>query len=162
MHSHPGTYTLVFSSSFDRSVKIGKLGTLFLQPGFYVYIGSAFGPGGLKARINHHSNHSSRPHWHMDYLSPSLRLCEIWFTYDQTRREHQWAKIHSQTRGVILPLPGFGSSDCSCLSHLFFYKSKPSGNHFRRKIRAKLDDHAKFMIEKSEKFLDITPISDIH
>ena len=56
--------------------------------------------------------------------------------------------------GVILPLPGFGSSDCRCLSHLFFYKSKPSGSHFRRKIRKKFKDHARFMIEKSENFLD--------
>ncbi len=162
MHSHPGTYTLVFSSSVDKPIKIGKLGTLCLRPGFYMYVGSAFGPGGLKARIKHHLNHSSRPHWHLDYLSPTLNICELWYTYDQTRREHQWAKIHSQTRGVILPLPGFGSSDCRCRSHLFFYQSKPSGNHFRRKIRTELADHTKFMIEKSEKFLDNTPISDIH
>jgi len=162
MLSHPGTYTLVFSSSIDKPINIGKLGTLFLKPGFYVYIGSAFGPGGLKARIKHHFNHSARPHWHLDYLRPALSVCEIWYTYDQTRREHQWAEIHSQTRGSILPLPGFGSSDCRCLSHLFFYKSKPSGNHFRRKIRTEFNDHARFMFEKSDKFLDINLISDIH
>lgn len=162
MHSHPGTYTLIFFSSIDKPVKIGKLGTLFLKSGFYVYVGSAFGPGGLKARIMHHFNHSSRPHWHLDYLSPVLDACEIWYTCDQTPREHQWATIHSQTRGALMPLPGFGSSDCRCRSHLFFYKSKPSGNYFRRKIRTKLIDHARLMIEKSEKFLDNISISDIH
>jgi Uri superfamily endonuclease len=162
MHSLPGTYTLVLSSSVEKPVNIGKLGTLFLKPGFYVYIGSAFGPGGLKARIKHHFSYSTRPHWHLDYLRPALSVCEIWYTYDQTRREHQWAAIHSQTRGSILPLPGFGSSDCRCLSHLLFYKSKPSGNHFRRKIRAEFNDHARFMIEKSDKFLDNNLISDIH
>jgi Uri superfamily endonuclease len=162
MRSLPGTYTLVLNSSIAKPVKIGKLGTIFLNPGFYVYVGSAFGPGGLKARITHHFNDSGRPHWHLDYLRPSLRPCEIWYTYDQIRREHQWAKIHAQTRGVCLPLPGFGSSDCGCLSHLFFYRSKPSGNHFRRKIRAKLDNHTKLMIEKAEKFLDNYSKSDIH
>ena len=162
MQSLTGTYTLILSSSVDKPINIGKLGTLFLKPGFYVYIGSAFGPGGLKARIKHHFNHSDRPHWHIDYLSPNLSACEIWYTYDQIRREHQWAKIHLQTRGVSLPLPGFGSSDCRCRSHLFFYKSKPSGNHFRHKIRTNLKNHAKFMIEKAEKFLDKNPISDIH
>lgn len=162
MHSHPGTYTLIFSSSVNLPINIGKLGSLFLQPGFYVYVGSAFGPGGLRARIKHHFNRSSRPHWHLDYLSPILSPCEIWYTCDQTRREHQWATIHSQTRGVILPLPGFGSSDCRCRSHLFFYKSKPSGNYFRRKIRKSLDGHAEFMIEQSEKLLDNQPKSDIH
>ena len=158
----PGTYALIFSGLKKGSVVIGKLGTLQLQPGFYIYFGSAFGPGGLKARIKHHFNPSSRPHWHLDYLSPTLKACEIWYTYDQIRREHQWAKIHSQTRGVSLPLPGFGSSDCRCLSHLFFYKSKPSGSHFRRKIRINFENHAIFMIEKPEKLLDIFPISDIH
>lgn len=162
MQSLPGTYTLILSSSIDKPVNIGKIGTLFLKSGFYVYIGSAFGPGGLKARLKHHFNHSSRPHWHLDYLSPILSVCEIWYSYDQTRREHQWAKIHLQTRGVTLPLPGFGSSDCRCPSHFFSYKSKPSGDHFRRKVRAEFNDHAGFMIEKSEKFLDNYPISDIH
>ncbi|MCP4631048.1 MAG: GIY-YIG nuclease family protein [bacterium] len=149
MHPLPGTYTLILASSFEKPINIGKLGTLLLKPGFYAYIGSAFGPGGLKARIRHHRKFSNRPHWHLDYLGSTLRLCEVWYTHDQTRREHQWAEVHAQTRGVILPQPGFGSSDCHCRSHLFFYKSKPSGRHFRRKIRAKFKDHARFMIEKS-------------
>jgi Uri superfamily endonuclease len=135
---------------------------VLLKPGYYTYIGSAFGPGGLKARINHHLNHCSRPHWHLDYLRPQLELSEIWYTYDQTRREHQWAAIHSGARGVMMPLPGFGSSDCRCPSHLFFYKAKPSGPYFRRKIREKFKDHARFMVDKSEKFLDNVSISDIH
>jgi Uri superfamily endonuclease len=162
MHSDPGTYTLILSSAVAKPVNIGKLGTLFVKPGFFVYVGSAFGPGGLKARIKHHINHSSRPHWHLDYLSPALKLCEIWYTYDQMRREHQWATIHSQAKKASVPLPGFGSSDCRCLSHLFFYKTKPCGSHFRRRIRAEFKGHAKFMIEQSEKLLDKYRISDIH
>ena len=151
----PGTYTLVFTSSIEKRISVGKLGTLFLKPGYYLYIGSAFGPGGLKARVNHHFNHSGRPHWHLDYLGPSLKPCEIWYTYDQTRREHQWAKIHLQTQRAFLPLPGFGSSDCRCLSHLFFYNSKPSGNHFRRRLKAGWSGHAEFLIDKSNNFLTI-------
>ena len=151
MKTLPGTYVLVLKSSITKSVTIGKLGTLSLKPGFYVYIGSAFGPGGLKARINHHIDHSSRPHWHLDYLIPSLKLCEIWYTCDQIRREHQWAEVHAQTRGVLMPLLGFGSSDCRCLSHLFYYKSKPSGKQFRRKIYARFEKYGRIMIEKAIK-----------
>ena len=149
MQPLPGTYALILTSSFEKSINIGKLGTLFLESGFYVYIGSAFGPGGLKARIRHHMSHSSRPHWHLDYLSPSLKLCEIWYTHDQIRREHQWAEVHGQTRGAHMPLPGFGSSDCRCQSHLYFYKSKPSGNQFRRKIHGHFENHGRIMIERS-------------
>ena len=152
MQSFPGTYTLILTSSVEMPVIVGKLGTINLQRGIYAYIGSAFGPGGLKARIEHHLTYSSRPHWHIDYLRPILALCEIWYTYDQIRREHQWVQLHAQTRGAHTPLPGFGSSDCRCRSHLFFYKSKPSGSHFRRRIRSKFKNHARFMIEKSEKF----------
>jgi Uri superfamily endonuclease len=153
MQPLPGTYTLILFSSDEKPVKIGKLGTLLLQPGFYVYIGSAFGPGGLKARTRHHLKKSNRPHWHIDYLAPALKLHEIWYTHDPIRREHQWAEIHAGTRVASMPLPGFGSSDCSCRSHLYFYQSPPSGKHFRRKIRSKLANHAGFMIAASKNFL---------
>jgi len=149
MQSHPGTYTLVLESSDEKSLKIGKLGTLQLKPGFYVYVGSAFGPGGLQARIKHHIHHRGRPHWHLDYLRPALSFCEIWYTYDQTRREHQWATNHLQTRGSILPLLGFGASDCRCPSHLFFYKSKPSGRNFSRRSHARIKCHGRILIERS-------------
>jgi hypothetical protein len=36
----PGTYALVSYASIKKPVTIGKLGTIFLEPGFYVYIGS--------------------------------------------------------------------------------------------------------------------------
>ena len=148
MQSLPGTYTLVLESAEEKFLNIGKLGTLILKPGFYVYVGSAFGPGGLKARINHHIHYSDRPHWHLDYLRPAVSVWEIWYTYDQVRREHQWAEIHAQTRRAHTPLPGFGASDCRCPSHLFFYKSKPSGRNFSRKIHAHANSHSRIMIEK--------------
>jgi Uri superfamily endonuclease len=149
MHSDPGTYTLILSSAAEKPIDIGKLGTFPLKPGFYVYVGSAFGPGGLQARIKHHINHSGRPHWHLDYLRPALSICEAWYTYDQVRREHQWAEIQAQTRGSHTPLPGFGASDCRCPSHLFFYKSKPSGNYFRRRIHTRIENHGRVMINRS-------------
>jgi Uri superfamily endonuclease len=54
MSPRQGTYALVFTAKRKKRLIIGKLGTLTLQPGYYVYVGSAFGPGGLKARIGHH------------------------------------------------------------------------------------------------------------
>ena len=64
-----------------------------LQPGYYVYLGSALGPGGLRARIAHHQKPSLRPHWHIDYLRAHTRIHGIWFSYDARRREHQWARV---------------------------------------------------------------------
>jgi Uri superfamily endonuclease len=147
MQSRPGTYALVMACYSDQRVSVGKLGRLRLRPGFYVYVGSAFGPGGLKARIAHHRKISKTPHWHMDYLRPALTLKEIWFTYDSSRREHQWADVLAGSRGATIPFSGFGASDCRCKSHLVFFDSRPSGACFRRRLHAFLNPHGKIFIK---------------
>jgi Uri superfamily endonuclease len=147
MLAKPGTYALVMACSSDQQVVIGKLGRLRLRPGFYVYAGSAFGPGGLKARIAHHIKISKTPHWHLDYLRPALMLKEIWFTYDSGHREHQWAGVLAGIRGGTIPFSGFGASDCCCKSHLIFFDSRPSGDCFRRRLHAALNPHEKIFIK---------------
>jgi Uri superfamily endonuclease len=134
MQARPGTYALVMASSSDQQVEIGKLGALRVRPGFYVYVGSAFGPGGLKARIAHHGRISERPHWHIDYLRSILHLNEAWYTYAAERNEHQWADTFSSLRGATIPMTGFGASDCSCISHLFAFSTHPSIRSFRRRL----------------------------
>jgi Uri superfamily endonuclease len=143
MRSQPGTYVLIFSTCQKSQIEVGKLGTLQLKPGCYIYVGSAFGPGGLEARIAHQCRKADRPHWHLDYLGPFLKLIEIWYTYDPVQREHLWAKIISNTRGTSVPLTGFGSSDCRCIAHLFFRNTKPSIRTFRRNIYARIENHSK-------------------
>jgi Uri superfamily endonuclease len=51
MTSKLGTYVIVLASRTAGRVRVGKLGTFQLRPGFYVYVGSAHGPGGLRARL---------------------------------------------------------------------------------------------------------------
>jgi Uri superfamily endonuclease len=97
-----------------------------VRVGFYVYIGSAFGPGGVRARVAHHCRASDRPHWHIDYLKGVLQLKEICWTHDPVRREHQWAAAVQHQQGASIPLQGFGASDCDCVSHLFFFTVLPS------------------------------------
>jgi Uri superfamily endonuclease len=142
-----GTYALVMACSSDPKVAVGKLGSLRLQSGFYVYVGSAFGPGGLKARIAHHVKISERPHWHIDYLRPALDLSEIWFTHDSRHREHQWVEVLAGLRGATVPISGFGASDCRCNSHLLFFDSPPSGAGFCRRVHAILNPHGKIFIK---------------
>jgi Uri superfamily endonuclease len=54
LKSQPGTYAFILSSTRVASIAIGKLGSLQLQPGFHVYIGSAYDPRWLQARLGHH------------------------------------------------------------------------------------------------------------
>lgn len=147
MDKHPGTYALVLASTLRKAVRIGKLGQLLLRPGYYVYIGSAFGPGGLEARIAHHRNGSSRPHWHIDYLRGILQVEEIWYTHDAERREHLWSDILTAMKGSSTPIPGFGASDCRCISHLQYFGSRPSLNYFRSRVYKKIAGHTKIFKE---------------
>ena len=137
MTSQLGTYALVLTSHKTSLVGIGSLGTLELQPGFYVYVGSAFGAGGLAARIGHHTQIAARPHWHIDYLRAACDLIEIWFTTEAARREHSWAGAVARLPGAGVPMPGFGSSDCQCAAHLFWFQRPPPVRVFRQRVRTR-------------------------
>jgi Uri superfamily endonuclease len=148
MQNLPGTYALILCAAADRLIDIGKLGRFAIPQGFYVYVGSACGPGGLKARIAHHKKISQRPHWHMDYLRPVLHLKEIWYTCDAIRHEHQWAKTLGGLALASTPIIGFGASDCSCKSHLFLFSAKPSLRLFRDKLRSGFNICKRIFVEK--------------
>lgn len=105
----PGTYALILECRRAERIDIGRLGRLAVEPGVYVYIGSAFGPGGLAARIRHHARVSVRPHWHIDHLRAVCPLVEVWFSDAPVRQEHAWASAVSQMPGAVIPLPCFGS-----------------------------------------------------
>jgi Uri superfamily endonuclease len=121
----PGTYALVLSCASDARIQIGRLGTMHLQRGYYVYLGSALGPGGLRSRIAHHQKLSTRPHWHIDYLRAHTRFSRVWLSHDGSRGEHEWARAMQKVKGATIPFPRFGASDCTCASHLYFFKRCP-------------------------------------
>ena len=121
----PGTYVLLLECSAPARIRIGRLGMLPLRAGYYLYIGSAFGPGGLAARIRHHRRPAPRPHWHIDYLRRRARLDAVWWVRGQ-RCEHEWAARIAQMPGAIVPMAGFGSSDCDCAAHLFWFSARPA------------------------------------
>ena len=128
-----GTYALILFCSRAERVQIGKLGALELRRGFYVYVGSAMGPGGVRARLAHHQKVSQRPHWHIDYLRLHTRLDRIWSSHSRVRREHQWARLIGAMPGASVPNAGFGSSDCRCKTHLFFFARRPSFREFHKR-----------------------------
>ncbi len=122
-------------------LEIGRLGSLELLPGCYVYVGSALGPGGVRARVNRHSRGGGPRHWHLDHLLPAVELEEVWYTHDAERRECVWSEVFPRMSGASVPLPGFGASDCRCRSHLVFFESAPALNSFRRRVHAAVPGH---------------------
>ena len=63
-----GTYILIAGVSQMKRLAIGSLGEFDITAGFYAHVGSAFGCGGLRARIGHHLESTPEPHWHIGYL----------------------------------------------------------------------------------------------
>ncbi len=134
MKARPGTYALILSSQTDQLIRVGRLGQVEVPRGFLVYIGSALGPGGVRARVGHHRRISTRPRWHVDYLRAWTRLDEVWYCYDAERREHEWAEAMRCQRDAA-PVRGFGASDCRCESHLYTLAARPSRRAFVRRLR---------------------------
>lgn len=141
MKSKSGTYALILEVDMPFEIEVGRLGLLSGNKGYYIYCGSAFGPGGVKARTTHHLKYSQRPHWHIDYLRKVAPIKEIWYSYDLINREHDWAGVLFKSEEISIPFIGFGSSDCSCSSHLLFTRQKPSFHRFIRNVHAQIADH---------------------
>lgn len=138
---NPGTYALVYRCPTPVEKAAGRLGRVFLHPGYWIYVGSAFGPGGLRARLAHHLSPSPRPHWHLDYVKRAMTPIDIWTTTDPVKREHDWAATLASLRGASCPIAGFGASDCTCRSHLIYLRRRPGFNGFRKRIRLAVHGH---------------------
>jgi Uri superfamily endonuclease len=133
--SHPGTYALLLHLPTPRKIEVGKLGRYYFPAGFYIYVGSALGSGGLAGRLGRHLKPTAFPgwkaKWHIDYLHHYAKIAEVWTIKQTVRREHDWASLVQELPGAAVPMPGFGSSDCSCLTHLFHFSHLPRHDDFR-------------------------------
>ncbi len=132
-----GTYVLVLRLSSSTRVEIGKLGSFDLRPGYYCYVGSAFGPGGVFSRLAHHFRPVGRPHWHVDHLRKVAHVEEAWYAVHERKREQQWAAILSRMPDASIAIPRFGSSDCRCPGHLVYFRALPATRRFARSVRAR-------------------------
>ena len=117
--SKPGTYLLLIRLIRSVSIQPGRLGPVALRPGFYAYVGSAQGPGGLAARLMRHLRADKRPHWHIDALTAIAPIHQVWLVASTDRLECQWSGLLRALPGVCEPAPGFGATDCRCRTHLY-------------------------------------------
>jgi Uri superfamily endonuclease len=118
----PGAYALLIALDCSSEIIIGRLGKFRFPAGFYLYVGSALGPGGLARRVARHLRAEKRLHWHVDYLLDArcARVVEVWTAESATRRECDWARAAMQLPGATIIAPRLGASDCQCAAHLSF------------------------------------------
>ncbi len=120
----PGIYMLLLQGE-GGLIPIGARGPISFLPGYYGYVGSALGPGGLSRVVRHiriASSGGRKPRWHIDHLlmHPGFRLIRVFCAHTTERLECPLA------RTLTLPvIPGFGSTDCNCSGHLFFSTENP-------------------------------------
>ena len=117
----PGSYLLVVDCTHSTEIEVGALGPIQFETGYYAYVGSAFGPGGL-SRVDRHrtiarGDHDVR-HWHIDYLlgadGVELSTVELF-----PERDVECALATALQEAGVDSVHQFGASDCDCGSHLW-------------------------------------------
>jgi Uri superfamily endonuclease len=120
-----GIYSLIFFKNPGCTIRVGALGALTFRAGWYIYVGSALGSGGLQ-RLGRHISlarlHDKQPKWHVDYLLTSPRFSLAYAVYAVTADPLECELARELNEDSI---PKFGSSDCSCTSHLLYRQGDP-------------------------------------
>ena len=115
--SGPGAYVLLIELGAPLALETASLARAVLPAGRYAYCGSAYGPGGLKARISRHLRQDKAQRWHVDHLTAAGRIVALRAV--PGGRECELLDRLLAAPGTSVPLPGFGSSDCRrCPAHL--------------------------------------------
>jgi sugar fermentation stimulation protein A len=137
-----GIYMVVVKLEENKTIKTGKLKYSEYKSGYYVYAGSA--KSHLSKRIKRHRNTKKKTfHWHIDYLTAAAQEIKTFAIYTDRFYECDIANGLIEIGGTRIP--DFGSSDCNCSSHLYFFKENPVNNrafldllhHFRHSYNKK-------------------------
>jgi len=123
-----GSYILVIRLEREKIIKIGSLRNIRFSKGFYLYVGSAMGNTGSSTLLNrvkrHFLNKSEKKlHWHVDYLLADTNslIVKLYLISSTKPLECIIAlELLEQCNNFI---KDFGSSDCNCKSHLFYFQN---------------------------------------
>lgn len=118
-----GTYLLYLKVSEPITIRIPKQ-EITIDKGYYLYVGSAFGAGGLTSRIHRHLRRKKKNHWHIDQITMS-KHCSMHgiAAFLNEKIECQIAQKLTDIEKVSY-VENVGNSDCKnkCSSHLFKIK----------------------------------------
>ncbi len=112
-----GAYLLLIELAAPLSLELAGRPAAVLSPGRYTYAGSAYGPGGLRARIARHLRKDKAQRWHIDRLTAAGEVVAVRAVPGGT--ECFLLEDMRALPGSSVPVVGFGSSDCRrCPAHL--------------------------------------------
>lgn len=110
-----GTYVLLIEAPRVLEISVGSIGEVIFEEGYYAYVGS--GLNNLEKRIERHMRDEKKIYWHVDYLLSESKISDVFYSEGSRRRECDIAEELSEK---FFSVEDFGSSDCSCVSHLFY------------------------------------------
>jgi len=118
--AEPGSYIVIGRLNDDVQFTSGPFLGQLLICGYYLYSGSAFGPGGLRARITRHLNPDTKKFWHFDHLKANLHFYEILYSSCAKNQECEFILALQEMEVISFPFIKFGSGDCrlGCPAHL--------------------------------------------
>jgi sugar fermentation stimulation protein A len=132
-----GSYMVTLHLPADVTIGVGALGELAFKAGWYVYCGSA--QRNLAQRMARHLRQGAKPqgagqpttggrrakktHWHLDYLTPYADAMKALPVASYRNLECDFARTLAGLGGE--PIPRFGSSDCTCPTHLYRFADPP-------------------------------------
>ncbi len=112
-----GAYVLLLQLARSARLEFGPFSGSVLRPGCYAYMGSARGPGGLRARLTRHFRADKKLHWHIDRLTAATgRMAGL-----AVPGGNECALLAAllERPEFEIAAPRFGSTDCKqCPSHL--------------------------------------------
>ena len=119
-----GTYMLLLHIARPLPLSIGSLGLFNVKKGYFIYIGSAM--RSLSSRIRRHLSKSKKIRWHIDYLTPHAACITAFPIRSRIRLE---CALAEEVRKISTDaIKKFGSSDCACSSHLYYFPEDPRNN----------------------------------
>lgn len=127
-----GIYCLTIKLVKRCNIQIGCLGAFPFPRGFYVYVGSA--QNNLEDRIERHLRQDKKMHWHIDYLLHYGQVTCVYTYAGEKNAECMLSQKIGNIKNAVILVSGFGSSDCSCASHLYFFRDNPDSRISRLKI----------------------------
>ncbi|MCC2113226.1 MAG: GIY-YIG nuclease family protein [Hyphomicrobiales bacterium] len=112
-----GAYCLALHLPKPVSIVLPRRLQETIDPGWFLYFGSAYGPGGLRARLARHFRHDKSVRWHIDQLT--MAADHLAALAVPGGNECALRAEFADNLPTTVPLAGFGSSDCrKCPSHL--------------------------------------------
>lgn len=119
-----GAYILLIHLGEERDLRIGSLGRMSFPAGYYAYTGSSM--TNLEKRVERHFRKRKKTRWHIDHFLLAAELVQATLFPSNKKKECEVNRMVFDLNDGVVIARGFGSSDCSCKTHLSYLgKNQP-------------------------------------